>query len=69
MESRPAAPASTSRPKTGAADAKSDKQIKALTETLQEKKKENKELLAKITQLTDDMKKAKSEGGGDVSFF
>lgn len=38
-----------------------------LTEQLQEKKKDIKELQAKIVQLQEDVKKAKSEGGADVS--
>mgnify|MGYP001794869490 CR=1 FL=1 len=51
-----------------AADGKLQKQVTALTDQLQEKKKENKDLQAKIAQLQDDVKKAKSEGVGDVSY-
>ena len=66
MESRPAA--APARPGTASrgGDAKSQKQISVLTEQLQDKKKENKDLQAKIQQLQDDVKKAKSETAVDV---
>ena len=63
LQARPA-PAAVGAAKGG--DAKSQKQVAVLTEQLQEKKRENKDLQAKITQLQDDMKRTKSEGGTDV---
>lgn len=66
METRPAA---APRGKPEAGDAKAQKQVAVLTEQLQDKKRDNKELQAKVAQLQDDVKKAKAEGGGDVSLL
>lgn len=48
---------------------KSQKQIAVLTEQLQDKKKDNKELQAKIQQLQEDVKKAKSDTSVDVRYI
>ena len=66
MESRSEA-APRARPKTAAADAKAQKQVAILTDQLQDKKKDIKELQAKIAQLQEDVKAAKSDGAADVS--
>jgi len=67
LEAHPAAAAVPVRGKADVGDAKTQKQVTALTEQLQGQKRENKELQGRITQLQDDIKKAKSEGGVDVS--
>lgn len=67
MESRPAAAAAPRGKAESGGDAKAQKQIAVLTEQLQDKKKDNKDLQAKIQQLQDDVKKAKSETSVDVS--
>ena len=66
LESRSEA-APRARPKTAAADAKAQKQVAILTDQLQDKKKDIKELQAKIAQLQEDVKAAKSDGAADVS--
>ena len=68
LESRSEA-APRARPKTAAADAKAQKQVAILTDQLQDKKKDIKELQAKIAQLQEDVKAAKSDGAADVSYI